>query len=173
MLSSLRTLAQLPATAGVSAEDIQAFCADRNVSFYALGRPEDWNDESVFRVGTHTGPAMGVTVPYTAVLDWKQAMARMGERRTFNALYRHFRTGGVYEAIGTCMLEAEGAPAVLYKGADGVVWARATARFFEVVPSPQGGFEPRFAYLGPVQPEVQEPQKHWAADLPAGAVLGC
>ncbi|MFL6673124.1 MAG: DUF1653 domain-containing protein [Massilia sp.] len=59
--------------------------------------------------------------------------------------YRHYK-GGVYELVCEATLEADHTPLVVYRGADGTVWARPRAEFFEEVEA--GGERlPRFAPL--------------------------
>lgn len=143
---ALRTLDQLP-DVGLTAAGILDFCKANNVRFHALGGPEDWADDSVFRVATQESPARGITVAYQTVRNWHQAMAAMGERVLKGGRYRHYK-GGEYETVGAAVLEEGCIPAVLYQGHDGTVWVRKQSNFFELVALGEGQFVPRFAYVG-------------------------
>ena len=59
--------------------------------------------------------------------------------------YRHYK-GGVYEFIGEAILESNLTPMIVYRAADGRLWIRPHAVFFEMVEV--GGKQvPRFAPL--------------------------
>ncbi len=45
--------------------------------------------------------------------------------------YKHVKTGGIYTIEGECRLEATNRPAILYRGKDGVLWARDKEEFFD------------------------------------------
>jgi hypothetical protein len=57
--------------------------------------------------------------------------------------FRHYK-GGLYELVCEGRLEADGAPVIVYRGADGAVWVRAKEAFFEQVVI-KGVPVPRFA----------------------------
>ncbi len=59
--------------------------------------------------------------------------------------YRHYK-GGLYELVCMATLESDLSPMVVYRAADGSVWTRPSAVFFELVDV--GGVQvPRFAAL--------------------------
>jgi hypothetical protein len=57
--------------------------------------------------------------------------------------FRHYK-GGLYELVCEARLEADGAPVIVYRGADGQVWVRPRDVFFEKV-EVDGTLVPRFA----------------------------
>jgi hypothetical protein len=57
--------------------------------------------------------------------------------------FRHYK-GGVYELVCEARLEADGAPVIVYRGSDGVVWVRPKDVFFEEI-EVDGMRVPRFA----------------------------
>jgi hypothetical protein len=59
--------------------------------------------------------------------------------------YRHYK-GGVYELVCEATLEADLTPLIVYRAADGTVWVRPKAVFFEEVEA-GGKRVPRFAPL--------------------------
>jgi hypothetical protein len=57
--------------------------------------------------------------------------------------YRHYK-GGLYELVCEATLEADLTPMIIYRAADGSIWARPKAVFFELV-EVVGLLVPRFA----------------------------
>ena len=57
--------------------------------------------------------------------------------------YRHYK-GGLYEFVCEATLEADLSPLVVYRAANGTVWVRPKAVFFEAV-DVDGQSVPRFA----------------------------
>jgi hypothetical protein len=57
--------------------------------------------------------------------------------------YRHYK-GGLYELVCEATLEADLTPLIIYRAADGSVWARPKAVFFELI-EVDGLLVPRFA----------------------------
>lgn len=57
--------------------------------------------------------------------------------------YRHYK-GGLYELVCEATLEADLTPMIIYRAADGSIWARPKAVFFELV-EVDGLMVPRFA----------------------------
>jgi hypothetical protein len=57
--------------------------------------------------------------------------------------YRHYK-GGLYELVCMATLEADLSEMVVYRGADGSIWTRPKAEFFQVV-AVGGELLPRFA----------------------------
>lgn len=57
--------------------------------------------------------------------------------------YRHYK-GGVYELVCEATLEADHTPMIVYRAANGTVWIRPRAVFFETV-EVDGIQVPRFA----------------------------
>ena len=57
--------------------------------------------------------------------------------------YRHYK-GGLYELLCEATLEADLTPMIIYRAADGSVWARPKSVFFELV-DVDGVMTPRFA----------------------------
>lgn len=57
--------------------------------------------------------------------------------------YRHYK-GGLYELVCEATLEADLTPMIIYRAADGSIWARPKAVFFELV-EVDGTMVPRFA----------------------------
>lgn len=61
--------------------------------------------------------------------------------------YRHFK-GGLYELVCEATLEADHAPMIVYRAANGSVWIRPREVFFETV-EVDGKQVPRFAPVVP------------------------
>ncbi|GAB3471454.1 hypothetical protein GCM10027321_43320 [Massilia terrae] len=59
--------------------------------------------------------------------------------------FRHYK-GGVYEFVCEATLEADHTPLIIYRAANGTVWARPKDVFFELV-EVDGKQVPRFAPL--------------------------
>lgn len=59
--------------------------------------------------------------------------------------FRHYK-GGVYEFVCEATLEADHTPLIIYRAANGTVWARPKDVFFELV-EVDGRPVPRFAPL--------------------------
>ena len=57
--------------------------------------------------------------------------------------YRHYK-GGLYELVCEATLEADLTPMIIYRAADGSIWARPRAVFFELI-EVEGVMMPRFA----------------------------
>jgi len=57
--------------------------------------------------------------------------------------YRHYK-GGLYELVCEATLEADLTPMIIYRAADGTIWARPKSVFFELV-EVDGTMVPRFA----------------------------
>ncbi|WP_305821790.1 DUF1653 domain-containing protein [Massilia brevitalea] len=57
--------------------------------------------------------------------------------------YRHYK-GGLYELVCEATLEADLTPMIIYRAADGSIWARPKSVFFELV-EVDGVMTPRFA----------------------------
>jgi len=57
--------------------------------------------------------------------------------------YRHYK-GGLYELVCEATLEADLSPMIIYRAADGSIWARPKSVFFELV-NVDGVMTPRFA----------------------------
>ena len=57
--------------------------------------------------------------------------------------YRHYK-GGLYELVCEATLEADLTPMIIYRAADGSIWARPMAVFFELI-EVDGMLVPRFA----------------------------
>jgi hypothetical protein len=57
--------------------------------------------------------------------------------------YRHYK-GGLYELVCEATLEADLTPMIIYRAADGSIWARPKAVFFELI-EVDGLMVPRFA----------------------------
>ncbi len=57
--------------------------------------------------------------------------------------YRHYK-GGLYELVCEATLEADLTPMIIYRAADGSIWARPKSVFFELV-EVDGIMVPRFA----------------------------
>lgn len=57
--------------------------------------------------------------------------------------YRHYK-GGLYEIVCTATLESDLSEMIVYRAADGSIWTRPKAVFFEMV---DGAWVPRFALL--------------------------
>lgn len=59
--------------------------------------------------------------------------------------YRHYK-GGIYEYVDEAILEADLTPMIIYRAADGRLWLRPRAVFFEMV-EVDGQQVPRFARI--------------------------
>lgn len=57
--------------------------------------------------------------------------------------YRHYK-GGLYELVCEATLEADLTPMIIYRAADGSIWARPKSVFFELI-EVEGVLVPRFA----------------------------
>ena len=57
--------------------------------------------------------------------------------------YRHYK-GGLYELVGEATLESDLTPMMVYRAANGTLWVRPKAVFFELV-EVEGQHVPRFA----------------------------
>ena len=57
--------------------------------------------------------------------------------------YRHYK-GGLYELVCEAKLEADLTPMIIYRAADGSIWARPKSVFFELI-EVEGVLVPRFA----------------------------
>ena len=57
--------------------------------------------------------------------------------------YRHYKRG-LYELVCEATLEADLTPMIIYRAADGSIWARPKAVFFELI-EVDGVLMPRFA----------------------------
>ena len=60
--------------------------------------------------------------------------------------YRHYK-GGLYELVCIATLESDLSAMVVYRAADGSIWTRPQAVFFELV-AVDGQLVPRFAPVG-------------------------
>jgi len=60
--------------------------------------------------------------------------------------YRHYK-GGLYELVCMATLESDLSAMVVYRAADGSIWTRPQAVFFELV-AVDGQLVPRFAPVG-------------------------
>jgi len=69
--------------------------------------------------------------------------------------YRHYK-GGIYDFVCEATLEADLTPMVVYKAADGSVWIRPRAVFFEEI-QVDGVATPRFAPVTPAAPIPASP----------------
>lgn len=69
---------------------------------------------------TVSAPAEPLQADLVAEADW-----------TSGTRWRHKKTGGVYLTVGKCRLESTAEPAVLYRGEEGTVWARAMDEFLD------------------------------------------
>jgi hypothetical protein len=61
--------------------------------------------------------------------------------------YRHYK-GGLYELVCEATLESDHTPLIIYRAANGTVWARPKDVFFELV-EVNGQQVPRFAPVAP------------------------
>lgn len=59
--------------------------------------------------------------------------------------YRHYK-GGIYELVGEATLESDLTSMIVYRAADGALWIRPKAVFFELIEI-DGVLTPRFAPL--------------------------
>ena len=70
---------------------------------------------------------------------------------------RHYK-GGLYNVVGTCLIEATLKPGVLYKPQQGdkqdVIWMRPMSEFHDMIATPDGSI-PRFVLIS----ETQNPTK--------------
>lgn len=93
LYDSHRTAPAVITQAGLTAEEVAAFCKYYDLDFFAVGDPDDWNDMEVFRAGTQTYPSRGRTVRFTKVVEWKQAIEAIGPRVFEGGEYVNFDGG--------------------------------------------------------------------------------
>jgi len=122
---------------------VKDFCEAADVHFLAVGHPEDWDDKSVFRVGTNTVPASGHTIPFTMVREWYNALQLMGDKGTSGEVYYHYKTGNRYTTLFEAIDTETGGTVVIYENDEGDRFARPKKVFFSVV-RVDGAFAPRF-----------------------------
>ncbi|WP_347557325.1 DUF1653 domain-containing protein [Robbsia sp. KACC 23696] len=60
--------------------------------------------------------------------------------------YKHYK-GGIYELVCEATMEADHTPLIVYRAANGTVWCRPKAVFFETI-EVDGVRMPRFAEIG-------------------------
>ena len=60
-----------------------------------------------------------------------QSLTQAESDWTLGTEWRHIKSGRLYVTVGKCRLEATAAPAVLYRGEDGTVWARDMDEFLD------------------------------------------
>lgn len=129
---------------GLTAEDLAEFCKDMEIEFVAVGDPDNWDNTEVFRAGTIEYPSRGCTVRFAKVLEWKAAVAAIGQQVFEGGVYRHYK-GGSYTTVCEATEEATGRSVVVYRNAEGRVWTRPTKDFFSVA-NQDGRLVARFAH---------------------------
>lgn len=75
----LLSLSEMQPEVIMSKADIETFCKEHGVAFYSMGCPDNWDDQSVFRVMTHDFPSRGITVPLSLVRKWFDNPPYVGE----------------------------------------------------------------------------------------------
>lgn len=131
--------------AGLTPQDLADFCKAAQLSFHAVGTPDNWDDAETFRAATLDVPARGVSIPFSKVLAWKAALAAIGPQITEGGVYLHFK-GGIYTTVCEATEESTLRQVVVYRGVDGKVWTRPRENFFSVTTDSGGNLVPRFAY---------------------------
>jgi hypothetical protein len=117
---------------GLSVETLASFCNFMDFSFHAVGEPGDWDNLEVFRAGTQTYPSHGVTVKFSKVIEWQQAIDSMGERYFEGGVYRHYE-GDLCTTISEAWDEAAKRAVVVFRNAEGKVRTLPIPEFFDVV----------------------------------------
>lgn len=117
---------------GLTAQDLQDFCKAFNFSFHAMGEPGDWSATDRFRCATLEYSARGVTVLFSKVHEWLDALKGHGDKVVDGGMYQHYK-GGTYTTVCTAMDEFRKETMVVYRGEDGAWWTRPYAKFFDVV----------------------------------------
>lgn len=112
----------------ISLENVLAFCRDVNLEFFASGRPEDWDDATVFRAGTIEYPKRGNTISYDRVREWRVAVVDMGDRIPSGGVYAG-RDGQLCKTICEAR-DHQGNGVVVYLAPDGEVKSCPTGHFF-------------------------------------------
>lgn len=117
---------------GLSVETLASFCNFMDFRFHAVGEPDNWDNLEVFRAGTQTYPSHGVTVKFSKVIEWQQAIDSMGERHFNGGVYRHYE-GGLCTMITEAWDASAKRPVVVYRDAEGKVLTLPIPEFFDVV----------------------------------------
>ncbi|EPJ7982298.1 DUF1653 domain-containing protein [Pseudomonas aeruginosa] len=116
---------------GLTPEDVLAFCEEMHIGFHAVGTPGDWENQEVFRVGTHTVPSRGLDVKFSKVLEWKAAVASIGEKVFEDGRYRSFK-GEMVTTICSATDTRTGGKVVVYRDEAGQVFTMPIELFFDV-----------------------------------------
>lgn len=76
--------------------------------------------------------------------DWREYSKPGNKQAERNMIrFRHYK-GGLYELVCEATLESDHTPMVVYRAADGTIWCRPKAVFYELV-NVDGQLVPRFA----------------------------
>jgi hypothetical protein len=161
LYDSHRTAPAVITQAGLTTEEVAAFCKYFDLDFVAVGDPDDWDNLEVFRAGTHTYPSCGRTVRFSKVLEWKQAIEAIGPRVYEGGEYLNYN-GGISTTIHLALDDQKNCSRIVYRTCDGQVHVCDVASFFGLVDvegklTPRRTFQPKDG--SPVQTGDSHPLK--------------
>ncbi|MBJ2214102.1 MULTISPECIES: hypothetical protein [Pseudomonas] len=153
LYDSHRTAPAVITQAGLTTEEVAAFCKYFDLNFVAVGDPDDWDNLEVFRAGTQTYPSRGRTVRFSKVLEWKNAIEAVGPRVYEGGEYLN-HDGGISTTLYLALDDQKSRPRVVYRASDGQVRVGDVESFFGLVDvegklTPRRIFKPNDA--GPVE----------------------
>lgn len=131
---------------GLTAEELEAFCSAAKIQFISVGTNENRNDQTMFSAGTIEFPMRGVTIAFSKVIEWKHALAAIGEQVAEGGMYRSY-DGDVVTTVCDALDSDTNERLIVYRGQDGRTWTRAYADFFRVVENVKGELVPRYVHF--------------------------
>lgn len=132
LYDSHRTAPAVITQAGLTTEEVAAFCKYFDLSFVAVGDPDDWENLEVFRAGTQTYPSCGRTVRFSKVLEWKNAIEAIGPRVYEGGEYLNF-DGGISTTLYLALDDQKSRSRVVYRACDGQIHVCDVESFFGLV----------------------------------------
>lgn len=132
LYDSHRTAPAVITQAGLTTEEVAAFCKYFDLNFVAVGDPDDWENLEVFRAGTQTYPSCGRTVRFSKVLEWKQAIEAIGPRVYEGGEYLN-HDGGISTTIHLALDDQKKSHRIVYRTDDGQVHVCDVESFFGLV----------------------------------------
>lgn len=141
LYDSHRTAPAVITQAGLTTEEVAAFCKYFDLNFVAVGDPDDWDNLEVFRAGTQTYPSRGRTVRFSKVLEWKNAIEAIGPRVYEGGEYLN-HDGGISTTLYLALDDQKGRSRVVYRASDGQIRVDDVESFFGLV-DVEGKLTPR------------------------------
>jgi hypothetical protein len=141
LYDSHRTAPAVITQAGLTTEEVAAFCKYFDLDFVAVGDPDDWDNLEVFRAGTHTYPSCGRTVRFSKVLEWKNAIEAIGPRVYEGGEYLNY-DGGISTTLYLALDDQKSRSRVVYRASDGQFRICDVESFFGLV-DVEGKLTPR------------------------------